>query len=151
LHDEIIDNLCVMIENKGEPMRGALEAIKFFVRKGFKIGLASSSNSKLINTVIKKLGVQKYFQAVHSAEYLPYGKPHPQVFLNCAHELEVKPEECIVIEDSVNGVIAAKAAKMKAIAIPDAEHRNDKRFAIADVFLHSLEDINNSVLEKINS
>lgn len=151
LHDEIIDDLCLMIEEKGVPIVGAVEAVEFFKSHKMKIGLASSSNNKLINTVIKKLGIAKHFDAVHSAEYLPYGKPHPQVFLECAHSLEVHPEECLVIEDSVNGVIAAKAAKMKAIAVPDAEHAGDKRFVIADVQLGSLKEITEETLKLIRS
>jgi len=150
LHDEIIDDLCAMIMDKGVAMSGAIEAIEYFAKKNFKIGLASSSNNKLIATVIKKLGVEKHFESINSAEHLAYGKPHPQVFLDCANDLGVKPENCLVIEDSVNGVIAAKAAKMKAIAVPDAEHCNDKRFAIADVCLTSLLEMNDSILEKLN-
>ncbi len=151
VHDEIIDDLCLMIEEKGVPMSGAVEAVEFFKSHKLKIGLASSSNNKLINTVIKKLGIAKHFDAVHSAEYLPFGKPHPQVFLECATSLEVHPEECLVIEDSVNGVIAAKAAKMKAIAVPDTEHANDKRFVIADIQLNSLNDITEEILKLIKS
>ena len=149
LHDEIIDDLCRMIEEKGVPMKGAVEAVEFFKAQGLKIGLASSSNNKLINTVIKKLGIARHFEAVHSAEFLPFGKPHPQVFLECAKELEVHPEECLVIEDSLNGVIAAKAARMKAIAVPDKEHADDKRFVIADMQLKSLLDINEAILQQI--
>jgi sugar-phosphatase len=149
LHDEIIDDLCVLIEQQAQPMTGVLESIRLFEAQGLKIGLASSSNHRLIQTVLKRLGLEQDFAAVHSAEYLPYGKPHPQVFLECAKDLQVKPEECLVIEDSVNGVIAAKAAKMKVIAVPDAEHRNDKRFVIADLQLLSLNEINESSIEKL--
>lgn len=151
LHDEIIEDLCVMIMEKGVPIEGAVEAVEFFKSHNLKIGLASSSNNKLINTVIKKLGIVKHFEAVHSAEYLPYGKPHPQVFLECARSLQVQPEECLVIEDSVNGVIAAKAASMKVIAVPDTEHANDKRFVIADVQLNSLNEITEDILKLIKS
>ncbi|MCD6066361.1 MAG: HAD-superfamily hydrolase, subfamily variant 3 [Bacteroidetes bacterium] len=148
LHDEIIDDLCAMIEKQAEPMAGAVESIRLFREKGLKIGLASSSNHRLIKTVLKRLGLEQDFEAVHSAEYLPYGKPHPQVFLECAKDLQVKPEECLVIEDSVNGVIAAKAAKMKAIAVPDQEHKDDKRFVIADMQLQSLNDITNETIKR---
>jgi sugar-phosphatase len=146
LHDEIISDLCTSIEKYGKELEGTTSALTFFESKKFKIGLASSSNNLLIDTVIKKLGLHHFFNAIHSAEHLPYGKPHPQVFLNCAESLSVHPEECLVIEDSLNGIIAAKAAKMKTIAIPDAEHRNDKRFIIADCFVKSLSEINDELL-----
>jgi sugar-phosphatase len=150
LHDEIIDDLCKTIEQKGIELKGTTYALNFFKLKNLKIGLASSSNNKLINTVIKKLGITHFFNAVHSAENLPFGKPHPQVFLNCADSLEVLPTECLVIEDSVNGIIAAKAAKMFTIAIPDNEHRNDKRFVIADLCLNNLTEINEQSLSIFN-
>jgi sugar-phosphatase len=150
LHDEIIADLCKTIEEKGSELKGTSEALNFFKSHHFKIGLASSSNNLLINTVVKKLGILSFFNAIHSAEHLPYGKPHPQVFLNCAEALGVKPEECLVIEDSLNGVIAAKAAKMFSIAIPDEEHRNDKRFNIADCCINSLSDINEKTLSIFN-
>lgn len=146
LHNEIIADLCKTIEVRGKELEGTSKALQFFKSKNYKIGLASSSNNLLINTVIKKLEIQHYFDAIHSAEHLPYGKPHPQVFLNCAASLAVQPEECLVIEDSVNGIIAAKAAKMSAIAIPDAEHSSDKRFVIADYVIESLSNINEKVL-----
>lgn len=149
LHDEIIDDLCLMISREAEAMAGVMQSIEFFRTHKLKIGLASSSNHRLIQTVLKRLKLEDKFDAVHSAEYLPYGKPHPQVFLECAKDLDVRPEECLVIEDSVNGVIAAKAAKMKAIAVPDAEHAGDKRFVIADAQLTSLLEINKSVIASL--
>jgi len=92
------------------------------------------------------LGIAHFFDAIHSAEHLPYGKPHPQVFLDCAKDLGIPPNECLVIEDSLNGVIAAKAAKMYCIAIPDIEHRTDKRFVLADSNLLSLKEINQETI-----
>jgi len=150
LHDEIIDDLCKTIVQKGEELKGTTYALSFFKSKNLKIGLASSSNNKLINTVIKKLGITHFFDSVHSAEYLPFGKPHPQVFLNCAESLSVSPTECLVIEDSVNGIIAAKAAKMFTIAVPDAEHKDDKRFVLADLCLNNLTEINEQSLSIFN-
>ena len=150
LHDEIIDDLCETITQKGIELKGTSHALNYFKSKNIKIGLASSSNNKLINTVLKKLGIAHFFDAIHSAEHLPYGKPHPQVFLNCAESLEVPPIECLVIEDSVNGIIAAKAAKMLTIAIPDEEHKNDKRFVIADLCLNNLTEINEQSLSIFN-
>ncbi len=67
-----------------------------------------------------------------SAEYMKYGKPHPQVFIDCAGKIGVSPHECLVIEDSLNGVIAGKAAQMRVVALPDVEHRNEKGFGVAD-------------------
>ncbi len=63
-------------------------------------------------------------------------KPHPQVYLNCAAALD--PQRCVALEDSVNGMIASKAARMRSIVVPEAENSRDPRFALADVKLPSL-------------
>ena len=121
-------------------MKGVIEAFDFCKNQNFKIGLATSSNVGLMNTVIETLQIRHYFDSLCSAQHLIHGKPHPQVFINCAEELNVHPSYCIVIEDSVNGIIAGKAAHMKVIAIPEEEHRNNPKFAIADYMLESLLD-----------
>jgi sugar-phosphatase len=77
-----------------------------------------------------------------SAEHEKYGKPHPAVFLRTAERMEIAPTSCLVLEDSFNGVLAAKAAKMKCVAIPDAHgYANDARFVIADWKLKELAEL----------
>jgi sugar-phosphatase len=105
-----------------------------------KIAVASSSSLAIITAVLEKFGVSELMDAVHSAHDEPYGKPHPAVFLRTAETLQVHTDNCVVFEDSPNGVIAAKAAKMKCIAVPDPANLNDKRFGIADAILPSLQD-----------
>jgi mannitol-1-/sugar-/sorbitol-6-/2-deoxyglucose-6-phosphatase len=136
----VISRLCDLIRSEGKLMKGVDQALQYFKKQGYKIALGTSSNVLLMNTVIDELGIRNYFDAVCSAQHLEFGKPHPEVFLNCAKELQVKPNECLVIEDSVNGVIAAKAAQMKTLAIPEEENWNNPKFAIADYKLHSLVD-----------
>ena len=69
--------------------------------------------------------------------------------MHCAEELGSRPIECLVLEDSVNGVIAGKAARMKVIAIPDELHFDDPRFAVADAKLRSLEDFDLDMLKRL--
>ncbi len=71
------------------------------------------------------------FDALASAEKLPYSKPHPQVYLDCAAKLGVDPLTCVALEDSVNGMIASKAARMRSIVVPAPEAQNDPRFCIS--------------------
>lgn len=141
LHDKVIASLIKLINEEGQPMPGAMESLHFFKQKNYRIGLATSSDTKLVNAIMDKLGSRPYFSSVTSAEFLRYGKPHPEVFLKCAEELGVQPSDCLVIEDSVNGVISAKAAQMRVAAIPDAEHKGDKRFYIADHHLDNLHEL----------
>lgn len=141
LDKNVITHLIELINESGKPMKGVIELLDFFEKRELPLGLATSSANVLVNAVLAKINTHSYFKSVISAEYLKYGKPHPEVFLKCAEALGVDPENCLVIEDSVNGVIAGKAAHMKVIAVPDIEHKHDKRFAIADHCVDNLTDI----------
>lgn len=85
-------------------------------------------------------GLRDSFDALASAEKLPYSKPHPQVYMDCAAKLGLDPLTCVALEDSVNGMVASKAARMRSIVVP-AEEADDPRFATADVRLTSLEEL----------
>ena len=137
---KVISHLCELIKEEGKLMQGVEGALKYLKTEGYKIALGTSSNLLLMNTVIDELGIRHYFDAVCSAQHLEYGKPHPEVFINCAKELQIKPSECLVIEDSVNGVIAAKAAQMKVLVVPEEINADNPKFAIADYKLRSLEE-----------
>ena len=141
----ILEKVTDLIVEKGEALPGVIESINFFKVKGYKIALASSSASSLINTVLSKLNLTEAFEVVNSAEFLDYGKPHPEIFIKTANQLNVKPMDCWVIEDSFHGVLSGKSALMKVIAIPDFEAKKDARFNIADYKLNSLLE-----LESIN-
>ncbi len=140
--DEIVINrLCQLIQNEGQTMKGVLEALHFLKGKGLKIGIGTSSNTKLMHTVLEVLDIKNYFDVLCSAEHMSHGKPHPQVYLTCAQQLGVNPLHCLVIEDSVNGIIAGKAAQMKVIAVPEEINHNNPKFLIADYHMTSLLEI----------
>lgn len=130
--DSIINEMVRLIQEKGTPLKGVSEALAFFKDKNIKIGLATSSYQVLLDAVLKKLAIKHYFDYTLSAENLPYGKPHPEVYLSVAKNLAINPENCLVIEDSLNGVISGKAAKMTVIAVPEKTHEPDKRLILAD-------------------
>lgn len=141
VNKNVIDHLIDLIYLEGKAMQGAIELLDFLTSKALPLGLATSSPQLLIKSVMHKINSHAYFNAIVSAELLQYGKPHPEVFLKCADELQVPPSRCLVIEDSFNGIISAKAAGMKVIAMPDSEHMNDQRFIIADYRVKKLTDI----------
>lgn len=141
MEKEVLDILIHLIETEGKPIAGALDVFEYAKSNGLKIGLATSSSHRLMEAVLKKMKMQKDFDAAVSAEFMVYGKPHPEVFLVCASKLGVDPKECIVIEDSVNGIIAAKAAQMKVFAIPDEDHRHLKGFGAADYFCETMFEV----------
>ena len=141
VESDLLATVTQLILDKGEPLSGVNESIQFFQNKGYKIALASSSANSLIKAVLTKLNLNNVFAVVNSAEHLTYGKPHPEIFIKTAIEMGVKPINCLVIEDSFNGVLAGKAAMMNVIAIPEKENWKDKRFCIANYNLKSLNEI----------
>jgi sugar-phosphatase len=134
----IIKKAIENIREHGQPLPGVEHVIALFREKHFRLGLATSSPMTLADVVLEKLGLQHAFDAVTSAEYLPYGKPHPLVYLNCAEALEVSPTQCIAFEDSFNGMIAAKAARMKCVVVPAKEDFDFLKWEAADLKLGSL-------------
>lgn len=125
----------------GVAKEGVIDALKLISEQGFAIGLATSSPMALVNAVLTRLEISHYFSIRHSAEFEEYGKPHPVVYLQTAVQMGVHPKECIAIEDSFNGLIAAKAATMKTIVIPEALQATNPHFSIADIRLSSLSEL----------
>ncbi len=134
----IVDQVVSHILADGEAMLGVNAALKSCQELGLKIGLATSSSSDIINAVLNKLQIREYFQAIKSAEHLAYGKPHPEVYLNCAVALNIDPINCLAIEDSFNGLVAARAANMQTIAIPEPKFAHLPKWAIAHQQLDDL-------------
>ena len=130
--DQIIHKLISLIEQNPQPLPGVLDMLAFLQAAPQKIGLATSSSQKLIETVLRCLEITHYFDFTYSAEFEPYGKPHPGVYIKVAEALGVQAQRCLVIEDSFNGVLAGLAAKMKVCCIPEKTHFPNPRLAIAD-------------------
>ncbi|MCX6209842.1 MAG: hexitol phosphatase HxpB [Bacteroidetes bacterium] len=128
------------VKSKGQVMQGVDYIFDLFAKQNFKMGVASSSPMILIDCVIDMLGVRQQLQAITSAEDLPFGKPNPQVYINCANELNSKANDCICFEDSINGMIAAKAAKMKCVVVPAPSQFDDLRWHLSDLKIKSLLD-----------
>lgn len=138
--EDIVENVIRLVLEKGECLAGVTKTLENLKKASFKIGLASSSKMKIISSVLDKLQLREYFEVVHSAEFEKYGKPHPQVFISTADMLGIHPSECVVFEDSLNGVISALAAGMKCIAVPEKDAFNLHKFIISNKVLDSLND-----------
>ncbi len=147
--DTIIRKAIEKIAAAGVALPGSMEILQFFKNNNILTGLATSSPMSLVDVVVDKLQIRHYFKVMSSAEHLPYGKPHPQVFLDCAGALGVLPEDCIVFEDSFNGLIAAKAAKMKCVVVPAREQSSHPRWSAADLKLTTLEEFTDETLMKL--
>lgn len=138
---DIVDAVISIIKKRGIAMPGVQHAIGVCRQTGLPLAIASSSFYRIIDTVVDKLGIRSAFSVIHSAEDEPFGKPHPGVYISAAKKLGVNAEYCVAFEDSPNGVVSAKAARMRCIAVPDAFVKNDKRFLIADAVLGSLNEL----------
>jgi sugar-phosphatase len=138
--ETIIQKAIDKIDAKGEVFPGVDEIINFFQQKNFLLGLATSSPLSLVKVVLEKLQLQNVFDGIASAEFLPYGKPNPQVYINCAEALQVSPVQCIAFEDSFNGMIAAKAARMKCVVVPSVSDYDHPKWNAADLKISGLND-----------
>lgn len=107
--------LDIMGKEDIKPVSGIPEFLRSIKEKGLTTAVASSSDYKLINLILDRLKIAQYFDSVTSGSDVKRGKPSPDVFLLAAERIGIEPSECLVVEDSENGVKAAKAAGMKAL------------------------------------
>jgi beta-phosphoglucomutase family hydrolase len=122
-------------------IKPAYTLLKQLKKTSILLALASSSSNALINTFLTQFSLEDFFSVVQSGDEVEYGKPHPDIFLAAAEKLGVSPSNCVVIEDSLNGVKAGHAAGMIVIAVPN-EYTKMLDFSIADHVIESLDDFN---------
>ena len=132
---EIVDELIALMREKLVEKPGVREILSFFEAKKMPLAVASSSSYRIIDAALEKMNLRDAFPVIHSAEVEKYAKPHPAVYIHTAEKMKVKPIDCLAFEDSLPGVIAAKAARMKVVAVPEVAR---PQFAVADVQLGSL-------------
>jgi len=140
VEEAIIIKMEGLIADKPVALEGVIDTLNFLKLRNIPVGLATSSSSRLIKVVLDKLAIKHLFNFVHSAEMEQFGKPHPAVYLTVAKKLAVLPEKCLVIEDSLNGIISAKAAKMTAVCIPEKTHHIEPKLILADYQFESMTD-----------
>lgn len=139
IEKNIVNKMIALIKQNAKPLAGVVETLQYLKENEYKIGLATSSYEILINTVLEALNIKQYFDFTHSAENEAFGKPHPAVYLTVSEKLAVSPQKCLVIEDSLNGIIAAKAARMNVLCIPEKTHHHEPKLIVADWMMESME------------
>jgi len=128
---------------------GAPEAVERLAAS-YPLGLASSSNRPLIDAVLELSGLARHFRATVSSEEVVKGKPAPDVYLEVARRLRVRPSRCVAVEDSHNGIRSAKAAGMHVVAIPNPSYPPDEAsLAEADVVLDSIRELTRDALASV--
>jgi HAD superfamily hydrolase (TIGR01509 family) len=125
---------------------GAVEAVHRVAAR-FPLGLASSSNRELIDTVLNVAGLASHFRTTVSSEEVAHGKPAPDVYLEAAGRLGVAPDRCAAVEDSHGGIRSAKAAGMRVVALPNPAYPPDAAaLAEADAVIRSLAELTPELL-----
>lgn len=119
---------------------GVEDYLKAAKELGLKIGLASSSNFEWVSYHLKNLGLYEQFQCIKTADDVELVKPDPALYLEAANCLELDPDECLVFEDSANGMLAAKRAGMKCVIVPNAVTMA-MDFGVADYKISSMADV----------
>jgi HAD superfamily hydrolase (TIGR01509 family) len=142
---EINDAIVVrMLERYGEEpplIPGAIEAVRRVAAR-WPLAIASSSNPELIEVVVRAAGLGDVFPVVVSSQEVPRGKPAPDVYLEAARRLGVEAARCGAVEDSHNGIRAAKAAGMRVVAVPNPHFPPDEEaMAAADVVIASIAEL----------
>ena len=145
----VVDRLISLVREKGVPLPGIDTALTNFRSMGLRLALASSSTHRIIEAALDRLGLVDEFEVVRSAEDEIAGKPDPAIYLSAASALRVPPVNCIALEDSQNGVLAAKGAGMTCIAIPAAKLDYPSEGPEADITLRSLEEVSTKLVEEL--
>ena len=129
-----------IIQSDLEPIEGIRELLSELKNKNIPTAIASSSPRSFIDVVVSKFKLQDYFRFIVSGEEVANGKPEPDVYIETAKKLGMLPRDCTVIEDSKNGVLAAKAAGMKCIGFQNANSGNQD-LSKADTIVKSIVEI----------
>jgi HAD superfamily hydrolase (TIGR01509 family) len=138
-----------LVSERGVPMPGALEAVATCRRLDLPVAVCSGSWAIVIEAALDRLGLADAVATWHSAEWEPLGKPHPGAYLTTAASLGVDPVACLAVEDSFNGAIAAKAARMRVVAVPERAAAASPRWGFCDAVLTTLERFDEALVRRL--
>ncbi len=130
-------------------MPGALEAVDLCGRLSLPVAVCSGSYAVVIEAALARLGIGPSVSVWHSAEWEALGKPHPGAYLSTAAKLGVDPTACVAVEDSLNGAVAARAARMRVVAVPEPGMLDSPVWGFCDLVLDSLNDFDEGVLRSL--
>jgi len=145
---QVSGNINYIKNEEIEAIKGVNNLLSEIACENIKIGIASSSPTEVIELVTNKLGISDYFSAIVGGEKIEKGKPAPDIFLEAAKLLNANPSDCVVIEDSENGALAAKAAGMKCIGFKNPNSGNQD-LRKADLIVDKYDSLNVNVLRNL--
>lgn len=138
-----------LVAADGEPMPGALDAIDVCEQLSLPVAVCSGSYAVVIVAALRRLGIESRVTLWHSAEWEPLGKPHPGAYLSTAAKLAVDPTACLAVEDSFNGAISAKAARMRVVVVPEPSAAESSRWGFCDAVLASLTEFDDGLVRSL--
>lgn len=140
VNDMLVLQVVHYIKTEAVLFEGLLDLLEDCKRKNIKMAICSSSDIRLIKSVVEKFKLDKYMTHLYSVENEKFGKPHPAGYLSTMKLLNSQPNECIVFEDSIMGAIAGKASGARLVAIPNSEFKPSD-FAFSDFIYEKISDI----------
>lgn len=136
-----------LLENQGVSMPLGLKDFLVSLRGRVKLGIATSAPKIKVNGILKYLKLDDFFEVIITADQVTKGKPHPELFLKASQKLNTPPCCCLVVEDAPNGVMAAKLAGMKCLAITTTHCKDE--LEKADIIIDNFKQINLNKVEKL--
>jgi len=143
------ENYRQRIKDSIKPLPGVIALLELLADNGFRQAVASSAPLENVQQILASLEIEPYFSSIVSEKDVTEGKPSPQAFLLAAEKLEVEPVRCIVIEDAIAGVTAARCGGMRCVAVTNTHPRENLKDA--DLIVNSLEEVTVVVLEDLLS
>lgn len=142
--EEYRDMFYQKVEKEGLPLkRGARELLGFLKINGYRIGLASSTRREVVEQELSDAGLLGFFETIVGGDMVAHGKPAPDIYEKACEKLKVKPEEAYAVEDSKNGMKAAKAAGLKVIHVPDLLEPDEEMIQMSEEIFEDLMEVRN--------
>ncbi len=139
LRDESVRIFRKRYAEKLIPMKtGVVELLEYLEEQGIRIGLASSTRKDIVESELAGAGILHYFESVTGGDVVKISKPNPEIYLIACDKMRVTPQECFAIEDSFNGIRAAKAAGMRPVMVPDLIQPTDEIRQMAETVCSDL-------------
>jgi HAD superfamily hydrolase (TIGR01509 family) len=151
ISEHVVRKLLAIYRDELPLLPGATEAVGRLAAR-WPLALATSSNREVIDLVLDRSGLDRYFKAAVSSEEVPRGKPAADVYIEAARRLGTSPDGCVAIEDSENGIRSAHAAGMRVVAVPNREFPPaPEALGLADRVLESLDSLTGDLVEGLGA
>ena len=146
---EINQRVINIIKDKGKLKAGVPDLLEYWKSKRLPMGIASASSMAHIKTVVDKYNLNDYFGLIYSGDFERFGKPHPGIYISACKKLKIDPLKSVAIEDSFNGILAAKSARLKVVALLDEGQYGDTTYDFVDIKVETLEGFGDREFEQL--